>query len=32
MADYAIADFRNYAEGKPLQYRVSESMLLTSQN
>ena len=32
MADYAIADFRNYADGKPLQYRVSESMLLTSQN
>ena len=30
MADYAIEDFHNYAEGKPFRYQVSESMLLTS--
>lgn len=31
MADYAIADFRNFAAGKTCLYQVSESMLLTSQ-
>ena len=30
MADYAIEDFHNYAEGRPFRYQVSESMLLTS--
>ncbi len=32
MADYAIEDFHNYAEGKPFRYQVNESMLLTSAN
>ena len=30
MADYAIEDFHNYAEGRPFRYQVNESMLLTS--
>ena len=30
MADYVIGDFENFLDGRPTQYEVSESMLLTS--
>lgn len=29
MADYAIAEFGRWREGRPLQYRIDESMLMT---